>query len=528
QKIEQLERLARTLPVIFLGVASFLLHVLLSRIVGTQREQIATLKALGYRTRELAWHYMELATAICALGIAVGVALGVGGAHALLSVYAQYFRFPAYLFRFHAWAIVGAAAVALASGLAGSYSAVRSAVAIPPAEAMRPEAPSTYRATFLDRAYRSLSPIARMVARDVQRRPLRLLVSAGSIALATAIVVTGGVMTDSISAVLDLQFERAHRESIDVSLGDARPWRAVRDVAQLPGVVRAEGERLVPVRLRAGQRFRTTAIIGLRRDVDLHRLLDVDQRTLQLPTSGLSISRVLAEELAIGAGDEIQIEVLESDRRTLRVPVAAIVDDLLGFSGYMDAIELARLLDESPRVNLVLVSAEARDVDEVTHRLNALPAVASLSRPQIDSDLVRAEVADEFLALNLMLAIFASAIAVGVVYNNARIALETRSRDLATLRILGFTRGELAVVLLGEQAVQVVLGVFPGLYLGRSIAGLSLRTIDRELMRIPLTVTPKTYVAAACVVSLAAFASALVVRRRSDKLDLVAVLKARD
>jgi putative ABC transport system permease protein len=242
----------------------------------------------------------------------------------------------------------------------------------------------------------------------------------------------------------------------------------------------------------------------------------------------LSLSRTLGDELGVRAGDEVDLEVLESDRRKLRLPIAALVDDLLGLAGYMEAGELARLMGEERRANVLLLAVDRGNVDAVTQRLNALPLVAGVSRPSIDRGLVRAQVADVFIVLQVVLAIFATAIAVGVVYNNARIALELRSRDLATMRILGFTRGELAFVLLGEQAIQIVLGIVPGLYLGRAIGGASLSTIDRDLLRIPVAVSPASYLSAACVVLLAAFLSALIVRRQSDRLDLVAVLKARD
>ena len=228
------------------------------------------------------------------------------------------------------------------------------------------------------------------------------------------------------------------------------------------------------------------------------------------------------------AGDELDVEVLESDRRRVRLPVAALVDDFLGIAAYMDAKELSRLMGERPRANVVLLAVDPVDIDDVTRRLIALPAVASVSRPGVDRGLVRAEEGDVLVVMQVILALFSAAIAVGVVYNNARIAFELRSRDLATMRILGFTRGELAFVLLAEQAIQVVLGVGPGLYLGRAIGGLSLTSIDREMLRIPLSVAPASYLGAACVVLLAALLSALVVRRQSDRLDLVAVLKARD
>lgn len=528
QKIAQLGRLATTLPTIFLGVASFLLHVLLSRIVGTQREQIATMKALGYRTRELTAHYLQLALVVCLLGTALGWVLGVLASTSLLAMYARYFRFPTYLFRLDAWTVLGASTVAAIAGVAGTFQAVSSAVSVPPAEAMRPEAPATYRRSRMDGLIGLFPPVARMVLRDLQRRPWRLALSAGSIALATSIVVAGSVMGDSMDEVLRLQFEVSHREDVTVTLDASRPWRAVRDAAHLPGVLRAEGERRVPVRLRAGHHARTVAILGVDPAMDLHHLLGPDRRPLELPAAGLGLSRPLAASLGVAAGDMLDVEVLESDRRKLRVPVAAVVDDLLGISGYMGEAELATLMGESPRADILLLSVDPLDVDAVTERLSGLPATAAVSRPSVERGLVRAQVADVFVVLQVVLAIFAGAIAVGVVYNNARIALEVRSRDLATMRILGFTRSELSVVLLGEQAIQVVLGIPPGLYLGRAIGGLSLSTIDQELLRVPATVAPSSFVAAACVILLAALLCAVVVDRQADRLDLVAVLKARD
>jgi putative ABC transport system permease protein len=527
QKVGQLRKMARTMPVIFLGIAAFLLHVLLSRIVSTQREQIATLKALGYRTRELTQHYLEFALAICVVGVVLGFALGAEAAHGILTVYQRYFRFSEYLFRFDVRSILVATLASFAAGVAGTFSAVQRAVSVPPSQAMRPEAPPSYRRTALDRVYALLPPLVRMVARDVQRLPFRYLFSALAIALATAIVTSGGVMHDSMEEVLRLQFEEARREAVTVTLNDART-DPLREVIHVQGVSYAEAERQVPVRLRAGHRSRTTAIVGIDPAAKLHRLLGADLRPLALTPRGLSLSRVLGDELGVHAGDELEVEVLESDRRKVRVPVAALIDDLLGLTGYMEASELARLMGESRRANVLLLQVDPHDVDAVTARLNRLPEVAAVTRPSIERSLVRAQVSDAYFVLQVVLSLFATAIAVGVVYNNARIALEVRSRDLATMRILGFTRGELAFVLLSEQALQIALGVVPGLYLGRAMSALSLSSVDRELLRIPVAGTPASYLGAACVVVLAAVLSALMVRRRSDELDLVAVLKARD
>jgi putative ABC transport system permease protein len=333
QKIGQLARLATSLPIVFLAIAAFLLNVLLARIVGTQREQIATLKALGYRTRELTRHYLEFSVMICAVGAALGVTLGAGGAKAILAVYAHYFKFGTYLFRLDAVAVGGAIAIAVAAGVAGTYFAVRRAVAIPPAEAMRPERPATYRRTWLDRGYALLPPVARMVIRDVMRRPIRLLLSAGSIALATSIVLTGASYGDSIDRLLRLQYEIAHREDMTVTFDSARPWRAIRDLERVPGIRCVEGERLLPVRLHAGSMVKTTAILGVAPTTDLHQLLDAFQQVMQLPSDGLALSRTLADELCVRAGETVDVEDLELGKRVLNVPVSTLVDDLLGLRG---------------------------------------------------------------------------------------------------------------------------------------------------------------------------------------------------
>jgi putative ABC transport system permease protein len=530
KKIVQQQAMAIFLPGIFLAVSAFLLNVLLTRIVGTQREQIATMKALGYRTRELAVHFLSLSGIICVFGIAMGAGLGVALGRLTLGVYAKYFKFPEMPFHVEWRALLFGTLVALTSSFIGALLAVRRAVAIPPAEAMRPEPPASFKPTLLERmgVHRFLSPAMRMVFRDLERHPLRLALSAGSITLATSIMVVGTVGVDSMEETLRLQYEVSHREDITVTLDKPRSWRAIRDLQRLPGVRNVEGERVVPVRLRAGPISKTTVILGLDPHSDLHLLLGTDKRPLQVPEGGLGLSRALGEELGVQAGDQIEVEVLEGRRQKLLLPVDVLVDDLVGLSGYMTRTRLDALMNEGASADVALLAVDRPALDDLMFRLQRFPYVGAVSRPDLDRNLLKAQVADVYFAMQILLVMFASAIAVGVVYNNARIALEIRSRDLATLRILGFTRGELAVVLLGEQAVQLFLGIWPGLRLGFWLGAKTMASIDKETLRVPPTLNFSAQVTAVCVVLLAAFISALLVRRQSDRLDLVAVLKARD
>ena len=530
QKIEQFRGMARFVPLLFLAVAAFLLHLLLSRLVATQREQIATLKAVGYGTGSLVRHYALFALVICTLGATLGLGIGALGGRALVDLYTRYFNLPAIVFRLDAGAAVLGIAVSYIAGVAGAVSAVWRTVRLPPAEAMQPAPPESFRPTALERLGldRIFSPAGRMVLRDMERRPLRLLFSTLAVAFATSLLVVGGTALDSLRHALEVQFSRIQGEDLAVAFDRPRDARVMSGLRNLPGTSYVEPLRTVPVRLRAGWRKQELPVVGVPPDAALRRLRDSGGEPLVVPSAGLGLSRPLGEILGVGVGDDVEVEVLEAGRKRLRLSVAGFVDDFAGLSGYMDLAELERRLGEPPTATGAVLSVERSSLADVTRRLQRLPAVVSVSRPELARRQFEEQVADVYRTFQLVLALFAAVIAVGVVFNNARIALSMRGRDLATLRILGFRRGEVALVLLGEQAVQVLLGVAVGLPLGRFLGGRMLASVPPELFRIPVVLSAGWQAAAAAVVLSSGLASALLVRREADRLDLVAVLKARD
>jgi putative ABC transport system permease protein len=529
-KLAQIRSMTTFIPVLFLAVAAFLLNLVLSRVVGTQREQIATLKALGYGGGALARHYLSFALVICLLGALLGVAIGALEGEALTRQFAEYFNLP--LTELHA--DYGSAAIgivaSLLAGTAGAFSAVRRTARLPAAEAMQPEPPESFRRTVVERlGFDRLFGVAgRMVLRDMERHPFRLLLSALSVALATAIILLGSTEMDSLYKAVGIQFNQIQAEDMALYLDGPRGAQALEELSHVPGVALAEAQRVVPIRLKHGSRERELALLGVPPDAVLRRPRNNRAELLQLSPTGLALSRPLGEILAVQIGDEVEIEVLEAGRRGFRAPVDALVDDFAGLSAYMDLAELERRLGEPPTVSGAVLAIDRAAVADVTQRLERLPAVAGISRPDLDEAQFMTQEADAFRSFQVVLIIFAATIAVGMVFNNARIALAVRARDLATLRILGFTRGEVAVVLLGEQAVQLVLGVAVGLPLGFLFGAGVLALVPQELFRLPVSLAPSSLVLAASVVLVAGFLSALAVRREADRLDLVSVLKARD
>ncbi len=526
-----LESMAGFVPFIFLFVAAYLLNVVLSRLVHLQRGQIATLKAVGYSDREVGLHYLGLVSVIVLFGAALGLGAGVWLGGMLMDLYtSEYFRFPEPRYRAGLDVVLFSVGISLAAAVFGALAAVRNVARLPPAEAMRPPAPARYRRSLVERLGigRLVGPAGRMVLREVERRPLRVMLSSVGIAFAVGIVVIAGYFHDAIDHMVETTFHESMREDVTVTFAKPLPERALRELEHVPGVWHAEGLRSVPVRFRAGSRFRDAAITAYPEGLELRRLLDRDGHAAEVPAEGLLVTAKLAEVLELGVGDSIDVEVKEGRRVTLRTRVAGLLDEPFGMQAHVSMAELHRMLGEERRVTTGLLRVDPAERDGVFRHMKRLPWVAAVAYPGSFRELFEEQSGGIMRVYTLILALFASIIAVGVVYNNARIALSQRNRDLASLRVLGFTRREIAVILFGELSIQIVLAIPLGMWVGQQLVVAMASTVDPEAYRLSLVVSPRTYAFAVSVMLVAAAASFLLVRRELNALDLIGVLKTRE
>ncbi len=521
------------LPAIFLGVTAFLVHLVLSRLVGTQREQIAVLKAFGFGNRTVGLHYLLMALVPVLAGSLLGAVAGVWLAGRMALLYARFFPFPPMIFTPDPRVLAAAIAIGGGAALAGALSAVRRAVVLPPAEAMRPEAPVRFRRGLVERTglRRLLSTSARMVLRNVERRPLKTLLSTLGIACAVAIVAVGRYAWDAIDLIKTVQFTQVQREDVTVSLRDPRSHGALPALLRLPGVLAAEPFRAVPVRLvggRDGFLSYRTALLGVTPGAALRRVVGGDLRPVNPPPDGVLLTTALAERLGLRPGDSLRIEVLDGARPARAATLAATVDELVGVGAYMDLGALRRLLGEGDTLSGAFLQTDAAEAARLYARLKRMPAVAATSVREAAREGFERTVAESF-AISLTTTVgFACVIAFGMVYNGARIALSERGRELASLRVLGFSRREVATMLLGEQALLVLASLPLGFGLAYGLCALMAWRFASDLFRLPLVLSPATLAFAAGVVLAAALISSLSVRRRLDRLDLVAVLKTRE
>ena len=529
-ELAQLQSVGLVLPVVFLLVAAFLLNVVLTRIVSVQREQIAALKALGYTNAELAWHYTKLSLLIGAAGALLGTVFGAWMGSGMTSLYNAFFRFPTLTYNLPAGVVFGGIAVSFLAAVLGALNAVRHAAALPPAEAMRPEAPARFRRSFLERIglSRYLSPPVRMILRNVGRQPVRAMTSVLGIAASVAMLILGTFFLDSIEVLMDLQFFVTQRQDVTVSFVLPASGRALHEMGRLPGVLAVEPVRAVPARLRAGHYSRIVSVRGLVAQPELNRVVDVSGGPMRLPSGGLVLSLKLAEVLGARIGDLVTLEVLEGRRPVRQVPVVGIVEEYMGTSAYMEIGALRELMNEGSTLSGAFLKVDPAYEAALYERLKRTPMVAGVSLKRSAIESFTRTLAETFYVMIFFNLLFSGVIAGGVVYNAARVSLSERSRELASLRVLGFTRGEISFILLGELAVVVLVAIPVGLVLGFLFAGALVAAFNTELYRFPLAIAPRTYAYAATAVLVAATLSGLAVRRRLDTLDLVAVLKTRE
>ncbi|HVO30445.1 MAG TPA: FtsX-like permease family protein, partial [bacterium] len=527
-ELDQNRAMAISLPFIFLGVAAFLLNVVLGRLIGTQRSQIATLKALGFSSGEIGMHYARLAGVIVVAGSALGTLLGFALGRFEMASYQQYFRFHALGLRVESWIPLLAAAIATGAGALGSVGAVWRVIALPAAEAMRPESPPLYRRGVVERLGlpRIIPGQALLVARSIVRRPVRAALTATGIGAAVAVLVTGLFMFDAVGYFVDLSFHVAQRG--DVVAGFVRPSspRAVAELQSIPGVLRAEGTRGVPVLLRAGHREYRTGLAAFARDADLARVVDFHGRPAVLPAEGVLLSDRLAARLGLSRGDSLEVDVLEGEEPALHTIVGATYSAANGLSAAIDVRALDRLLGHAPAVSGASLTIEPGREEEVFADLARRPGIVSALPVADVIETFNQTIGGMVTTYVSMFAIFAGVIAVGVVYNAARITFAERARELASLRILGFTRREVTTLLLGELSVELVVGIPLGWGMGTALSWGAARAFENDQISMPLVISTYTYAFATAVVLASAGASAIAVRRMLNRLDLVEVLKA--
>lgn len=525
----QLRAMAMVIPPVFLFVSAFLVNMILTRLIALEREQVGLMKAVGYGSLSIAWHYAKLTLVIAAVGILVGSVAGNLMGRGLTRLYGDFFSFPFLVFRQSADLYAIAGGVSALAALAGSARAIWNVVRLPPAVAMQPPAPTRYRSMMGGgRATGHMSQMTMMAMRHLLRWPVRAALTTLGTSFAVALLVTALFSFDSVAFMIDTVFSRTERQDATLVFSAPRPPDVLQAVERLPGVMRAEGFRSTLVLLRNGHRSRRMAITTVAPRADLARVLDVGLDPVGAPSAGLMASERVASLLGLAIGETVEIDLLEHGGRRVKAPVTSIVQSYVGLAVYMHPEALDRLIGDGPRMSGVRVALDGARLPELYAAVKTTPAIGSIALQAVSRTRFRETIENNITVMTSVYVALAVIITFGVVYNSARIQLSERARELASLRVLGFTRGEVSRVLLTELAVVVALAQPLGWLLGTAFSWSVVRGFESDLFRIPFIIDRATFAIASLVVVAIAVLSALIVRRRIDRLDLVRVLKTRD
>jgi len=529
-ELDELEALTTVVPPIFLIVAAFLLNLVTGRLIDTEREQIGLMKAFGFTSYGVGWHYVKLVLVIAFLGIAIGFAGGYYTGRGLTALYGGFFRFPFLYFSLDTATFAAAGLISMAAALAGALMAVRRAISLQPAVAMRPPPPASYKRTVVDRLYLTwaFGAEGRMVLRHMLRWPLRSSLTALGIALSTALLISTLFFLDAMDEMLELFFFDNQRQDVTVSFTLPTEDAVAADLLHMPGVHAVELFRSVPARLINGQLRERMGITGRDPGANLTLITDVDGFDVALPSDGIVLNDALAEDLDARVGDLLTVEILDGRQPTLTVPVSLVVREYVGRAAYMDRTALNRLVGDGQVASGAYLIVDSDQHDALFYDLTHSPAVEGVNRRRASFETFQ-QLIDQSMGTTVIVYIaFASLIAIGVVYNSARISLSERARELASMRVLGFYRREVAILLLGELAALTLIAIPIGCVMGYYLASLMVQEFGNDVFRLPLIVETSTYAYAAIVVVLATILSGALVARRVAKLDLIAVLKTRD
>ncbi|MEF8734912.1 MAG: FtsX-like permease family protein [Candidatus Accumulibacter meliphilus] len=530
EEINGLKVSSRAVPPVFLAVAAFLLSIVISRMILSERGQIGLLKAFGYSNWKVGAHYARFVLAIAVGGALLGCLSGVLAGRSLAVVYQSYYKFPFLVFQVAPGAfLVGVVASVLAAS-AGGIFVLRKVFALTPAVAMSPPTPPDYsRSAQLGELLTAvLDQPSRMVVRRLTREPGRAATAVLGIAAGMALSVAMLSVMSGFDETVELSFSVIDRSDVTVSFNEPLSDKAILELQRMKGIIEAEGFRVVPAVLRNGRYSYRGAVSGLVAEPRLNRVVDAEMAAVFVRRDGLILTAALAKLLHIEAGEVLSIEVREGRRPVLELPVVGVAQTLLGATAYMEISALNRVLMEPNRVSGAYLRIDGQRSEALYRQLKDMPAVAGVSLRSEARAAFKKLLDTSAGAIRYVMAAIAALITFGIVYNSARIAFAERARDLASLRVIGFTRGEAAFVLLGELALITFLALPVGAVLGYYLSLLVAEGFSTDLYRIPALVVPQSYGIAAIAVLVAAVASGWLVKRDVDRIDMVFALKTRE
>lgn len=530
EEFKQLNNMAIMFPIIFFGVAGFLLNLVMMRLVQTEREQIAILKAFGYGNWQVTWLYLRMVMIIVSIGIILGIAVGAWMGKALSELYTEFYKFPFLIYKLDLNVVASSILICFTLACLGVYFAIKEAYKLMPAEGMRPAPPGVYKKSWLEnvKVFSKATYSARMIYRNIERRPIKALMTTLGIAFATAILMVGSFQEAALDHMIDVQFNLNQKEDIQVAFNEPVSHGALYSLMGLEGVRYVEGQRQVPVRLKFEQREYLSTLQAINNNQHLRQILDLDLKPIKIPENGVVMSDYFRTLLGVKVGDQITVEVLEGKKAIKTIQISGFVQEYMGLGVYISFDNMYRLLQEGPSLNGAVLSVFSDEKEKVFTALKNMPAVSGITFRENAIKNFFETLGDTVLIFTFFISLFGGALAFGLVFNNATISLSEKNRELSTLRVIGLSEWEVTGILLGELAILTLVAIPVGFVIGTLLCKILSVSLQSELYRVPLILNKTSFAYSCLIVLIASLFSSVFLVRKIKKLDMIASLKAKE
>jgi putative ABC transport system permease protein len=523
----------------WLFVAALLMQaLLLRRMIRGERRQIGILKALGYNSSSIILVYTIPPLIIGFLGSGSGLICGFGLTAFLSALLSRAIDIPVEGWGINLSIMFQTFLISMATPLSAGLLSLREIAKIDPAAAFRVELPPVQKKTAIEKIFpfwKSLAGGWKMSLRSISRNPGRFVSMSLGMMICLGMLLVTLRFADSRTTMLERHFQQENRYDYYIKLASFVPNKSVFDWARWPEVRGIEYALEVPVKLfrsdatEGSANSRNEILMGLDPSGSFQKIYDSKRRILEIPQDGIVLNSIAADELKLSIGDKVIVEIKEGSGFTRRstLLIRAISEMNIGGHSVVSIAQVSKILGGRNLINTVMFRGEQWNFPALEERLVQIPKISAIlsQREQYQN---AAKLTEAITWFSAAMTLFALVIGGSIVYKNSLMAYIERKREIATLRVLGWTNREIASMLLNDVILAFAAGLMVGLPVAIRIGSNYLHAISTDTFLWPIVLFPGTCLISIAATGLFALIGHLLAVQRVRNLDLLAAIKSQE
>ena len=535
---DRISAIAEIFPVFFFLIAALVSFTTMARMVDEQRQQMGTLKGLGYSDFDIAKKYLIYAAIACIVGTSLGLVAGYNIFPAVIfDAYGSMYSLPSVKITYYLSYALISIAIALLCTIGPAAWAAHASLRENPAMMMRPKAPKNGKRVLLERVtfiWDRLSFNSKITVRNLMRYKARNMMTILGVAGCTALILTGYGIKNSISGLADTQFNDVMRYNAITAM---RPEASAEEIASYDELVAATPEITDHLKVvqesykldKKGVNLQNVTVFAPLESENLPDFVSLRDRITQEPIALTDEGAVISEKLAnladVGPGDSIEIR--NDEMQTYQIPIQAVTENYVNHYIYLTPSLYEEIFIQAaePTTDLLLFDEPESWERSFGSEVMGEQAVALVTF--INSvDRSFAETLGSLDVVTLVLIVSAASLAFVVLYSLTNINVSERIRELSTIKVLGFYDMEVSMYIYRESLVLTLLGILFGFVLGKILSTVVLKMVEIDFMMFPPTIMPISYLYAGLLSLLFSSVVMLIMHRKLKQVDMIEALKS--